>query len=224
MNHPYRDERAPMPDAPEWICSYGCFLCRARAALRRVRLKHAIAVAAALAFATANLATARVSYCYARSGEKMFAAATSLDRAAVAALKRSAREHAAPTTPPTPPSVPPQFVGFGVLKLSDTEFVLERRIVDDVLESQADLMRQTRLVPEMENGKTVGVRLFAVRPYSLLGALGLENGDRLDSINGFEMSRPENALAAYARLRTASDLTVQVQRRGSSMSLHYRIV
>lgn len=111
----------------------------------------------------------------------------------------------------------------GIQKLSPTEFNIDRGVVDKILENQSELMRQARIVPEQENGKVVGIRLFGVRPETLLGTLGMENGDRLQTINGFDMASPEKALEAYARLRTADKLTVQVNRRGKNMNLDYNI-
>jgi general secretion pathway protein C len=84
-------------------------------------------------------------------------------------------------------------------------------------------MRQARVVPEQENGRTVGIRMMGIRDDSLLGTLGMKNGDRLQTINGFDMSSPEKALEAYARLRTADKLTVQVNRGGKNMNLDYNI-
>lgn len=111
----------------------------------------------------------------------------------------------------------------GIQKVSATEFNVDRAVVDKILENQSELMRQARIVPEQENGKTVGIRMFGVRPESLLGHLGMENGDRLQTINGFDMASPEKALEAYARLRTADKLTVQVNRRGQNMNLDFNI-
>jgi general secretion pathway protein C len=111
----------------------------------------------------------------------------------------------------------------GIQKVSATEFNIDRGVVDKILENQSELMRQARIVPEQENGKVVGIRLFGVRPETLLGTLGMENGDRLQTINGFDMASPEKALEAYARLRTADKLTVQVNRRGQNMNLDYNI-
>ena len=53
--------------------------------------------------------------------------------------------------------------------------------------------------------------------------LGMENGDRLQTINGFDMTSPEKALEAYARLRSADHLTIQVNRRGANMNIDYNI-
>jgi general secretion pathway protein C len=111
----------------------------------------------------------------------------------------------------------------GIRRKSATEFDIDRGVVDKILENQADLMRQARISPETENGKTVGIRLFGVRPDTLLGTLGMENADRLEKINGFDMASPEKALEAYARLRTADHLTVSVNRRGQEMNLDYNI-
>lgn len=111
----------------------------------------------------------------------------------------------------------------GIAKRSATEFDIDRATLDKILENQADLMRQARVVPEQENGRTVGIRMMGIRPETLLGTLGMENGDRLQTINGFDMSSPEKALEAYARLRTADKLTVQINRRGQNMNLDYTI-
>src|SRR5690606_34010497 len=63
-----------------------------------------------------------------------------------------------------------------IKKLSDTEFEIDRSAVEKILEDQAQLMRSARIVPEQKDGKTIGVRLFGVRPDTLLGTLGLKNG------------------------------------------------
>jgi general secretion pathway protein C len=134
----------------------------------------------------------------------------------------------APTSAPPPstgggaPSLDPT-IAKGIQRVSATEFNVDRGVVDKILENQADLMRQARIVPEQENGKVVGIRLFGVRPDTLLGTLGLENGDRLQTINGFDMTSPEKALEAYARLRTADKLTININRRGQNMNMDYNI-
>lgn len=110
-----------------------------------------------------------------------------------------------------------------IKKLSETEFEIDRTAVDKILEDQSSLMRSARIVPEQKDGKTIGIRLFGVRPETLLGQLGLKNGDRLESINGFDMGSPEKALEAYARLRTADSLKIKLNRRGQDTTLDFKI-
>jgi general secretion pathway protein C len=134
---------------------------------------------------------------------------------------------AAPAPPAAPggrgaPAIPPE-IASKIQKVSDTEYQIDRSVVDNILEKQHDLMRTARIVPEQKDGKVLGVRLFGIRPDTLLGTLGLQNGDRLETINGYNMASPEKALEAYARLRTASNLNVKVSRRGQPVSIDYNI-
>jgi general secretion pathway protein C len=149
-----------------------------------------------------------------------------------AQLFKQPEVHAAPAAAPVASAAPAPKGGApgldpalakGIQKISATEFNIDRGVVDKILENQSELMRQARIVPEQENGKTVGIRMFGIRPETLLGTLGMENGDRLQTINGFDMASPEKALEAYARLRTADKLVVQVNRRGQNMNLDYNI-
>ncbi len=119
-------------------------------------------------------------------------------------------------------AIPPE-IASKIHKVSETEFNVDRSVVDGILENQAQLMRSARIVPEQKDGKTVGIRLFGIRPDTLLGSLGLQNGDRLESINGFDVANPEKALEAFAHLRTAPKLTVQLNRRGKGTTLDINI-
>lgn len=110
-----------------------------------------------------------------------------------------------------------------IQKVNDTEFNVDRSVVDKILENQAELMQFTRIVPDTKDGKVLGIRLFGIKSESLLGALGLQNGDRLESINGFNMGSPEKALEAYARLRSASQLAITVNRGGVEVSIVHHI-
>jgi len=133
---------------------------------------------------------------------------------------------AAPPPPPPPsggPNPVPADIASKIQKISDTEFNIDRSVVDKILENQAELMKSARIVPETKDGKVLGIRLFGIRPETLLGTLGLQNGDRLESINGFNMGSPEKALEAYARLRTASQLDVTVNRRGAPVAIVHHI-
>lgn len=72
-------------------------------------------------------------------------------------------------------------------------------------------------------GPAGGLRLGRVAPGSLPDALGLHSGDELISVNDFKLADPEQALNAYARLRTASRLQLAVSRGGARAELVYFI-
>jgi general secretion pathway protein C len=117
----------------------------------------------------------------------------------------------------------PKDISDKIHKISDNEFNIERSVVDSILENQAELMKSARIVPEKEGDKVVGIRLFGIKPDSLLGSLGIENGDRLSAINGFDMGDPQKALEAYTKLRTADHLDVAVNRHGKPMDINFNI-
>lgn len=142
--------------------------------------------------------------------------------ASATASAAAAEAPAAPTHAAGAPAVPAD-IASKIQKVSDSEFHVDHAVIDNILEHQADLMKSARIVPESKDGKVVGIRLFGIRPDTLLGTLGIQNGDRLESINGFDMGSPEKALEAYARLRTATSLNVKVNRRGAPLSIDYKI-
>jgi len=111
----------------------------------------------------------------------------------------------------------------GIEKLSDTKYNIQRGLVDKVLANQGSLMKSARVIPHEENGRVVGVKLYGIRRNSLLGRLGVRNGDMLRTINGFDMTSPDTALEAYSRLRSADKLTLAVKRQNKEITIDYNI-
>jgi general secretion pathway protein C len=135
---------------------------------------------------------------------------------------------AAPAVPrpmPSPRALQASFASeyrSAIIRENETTFLIDHRLVEAVLEDQASLMRSARMVPAFVDGRSY-VRLFGVSPFSLLGMLGFQNGDCLESINGFDLSTPELALEAYARLRTADVLEARVRRGRKDVTLVYEL-
>lgn len=106
-----------------------------------------------------------------------------------------------------------------LIRLGPATVALRREALEAMLEDQAELMRSARVVPEIEDGRTVGVRLFGIRAETDLRALGFENGDRLERVNGYSVGDPQSALEAYATLRVADRLIARVKRRDRRLDL-----
>lgn len=112
----------------------------------------------------------------------------------------------------------------GILPTSWTTTYLTRQELDRALEDQAMLMRSARVVPVTGvDGRVAGVRLYGANAGSYLARLGLESGDLLQTVNGYDVTSPEKSLEAYARLRSSDELRVGIVRRGIPMTLVYRI-
>jgi general secretion pathway protein C len=109
-----------------------------------------------------------------------------------------------------------------IAKIGPTEFEVDRPTVERILEVQSELLR-ARIVPVKQDGRVVGMKIFGIKPGSVLALIGLENGDQLEMVNGYDVTQPEKVLEAYARLRVADRLTLQLARRGAKMTFDYAI-
>jgi general secretion pathway protein C len=111
----------------------------------------------------------------------------------------------------------------GIVKTGDNQFGVPRSTVDNALNNLSELATQARVVPAFEGGKPVGFKLFSIKPGSLYSKIGLQNGDVINRINGYEMSSPEKGLEVYQKLKDSSNITVDIKRRGKAMTLDYTI-
>jgi general secretion pathway protein C len=124
--------------------------------------------------------------------------------------------------PGAAPSALPPGVNGKIRKIGDHEFDVDRSAIDALIANPADLMK-TRVVPEKEGDRVVGLKLYGIRPNTLLGQIGLQNGDRLQSINGFEMNDPQKMLEAYSKLMRADRISASVIRNGQPVTLDFNI-
>ena len=129
---------------------------------------------------------------------------------------------AAVPTVSAPSSVPPA-IARGIRKNGPNDYDIDRATFDKILETQHELMSQTRVAPDTVDGRVAGLRLLGIKPDSLLAMMGLSNNDRLDTINGLDISSPENALEAYARIRNGDVFSVRVTRDKKPMTIDYHI-
>lgn len=114
-------------------------------------------------------------------------------------------------------------LGAGVKKTGDDEWTIPKSEIDNVLSNLNKVATQARIVPSFHNGKANGFKLFSIRPNSLYSKIGIQNGDIVQKINGYEINSPDKALEIYSKLKDASGITVDLVRRGKKKSLSYSI-
>jgi S1-C subfamily serine protease len=64
-----------------------------------------------------------------------------------------------------------------------------------------------------------GTTLVAFPGDSPLGKLGFEQGDTIRGVNGMNVSTPAEALGIYTQLKSATRLTIDLDRRGEPLQL-----
>jgi general secretion pathway protein C len=111
----------------------------------------------------------------------------------------------------------------GIKKLGENKYEISRSKLDSTLADMNSLATQARIVPSFKNGQADGFKLFSIQPGSVYSAIGVENGDVIERINGFDINSPEKALEAYSRLKDSSNFDIQVERRGQPVTMSYTI-
>jgi general secretion pathway protein C len=111
----------------------------------------------------------------------------------------------------------------GIKKIDDNHYEIDKSLVDKVLANPMGVAKGARVVPAVKDGKPDGFKLYAIRPSSVYSKLGLQNGDTLQSINGFDLTSADKALEVYTKLREATSLQVTVTRRGKQEQIQYSI-
>ena len=133
----------------------------------------------------------------------------------------------APPPPPTPmvhgDDEPQTSEVTGVTKMSGTDYRVERAEVDKALANLNEVATQARIVPSFKNGRANGFKMFAIKRASIYDKIGLQNGDVIQKINGYEMNSPERALEIYSKLSNATSLSIELSRGSVTMTLNYAI-
>jgi general secretion pathway protein C len=131
--------------------------------------------------------------------------------------------YAPPPLPSGPAVQPPPGGGNGIRALGENDYEVPRAEIDRTLSNLNDVAMQARIVPAFKDGQAQGFKLFSIRPDSIYSKIGVQNGDVIKRINGFELNSPEKALEVYAKLKEASRIEIELERNGSSVRKNYTI-
>ncbi len=111
----------------------------------------------------------------------------------------------------------------GVRQLGDNKYEIDRGTLDSTLGDLNKIATQARIVPSFKNGVANGFKLFSIQPGSLYASIGVENGDVIQRVNGYEINSPEKALELYQKLRESQHVTIELERGGQSIRKEYNI-
>ena len=106
----------------------------------------------------------------------------------------------------------------GIKQLSEDKWLIERKMLDELLDDPATLINQARVVPQQD-----GLRFFGIRPSSVFFKIGLRNGDIVHKINDVELNDVQNALNVFGSLKDNSEFSIDFTRRGKKQSYAYSV-
>jgi len=131
--------------------------------------------------------------------------------------------------PPPPPMAPvataaPADPGSAEVKqIDENNYVISRDELDKQLSNLNSIATQARIVPSFKNGVANGFKLFSIRPGSIYSKIGIQNGDVIRKLNGYEINSPDKALEVYAKLKESSKVEIELERGGQVSTKSYEI-
>ncbi|HEX4449272.1 MAG TPA: type II secretion system protein GspC, partial [Kofleriaceae bacterium] len=115
----------------------------------------------------------------------------------------------------------PAAIDHAIRRVAPNKYAIDKSIVDQILANPMSVAKGARVVPSVKDGKPHGFKLYAIRPSSVFAKLGLENGDTLVTINGFDLTTADKALEIYTKLRDATTIEIELERKGVRITIDY---
>jgi general secretion pathway protein C len=131
--------------------------------------------------------------------------------------------------PPTPPAEPAAGgdsggdIAQGVTKTGAYDYSIDRKMLDNQLKDLSKLQQEARPVPHYKDNQYQGFKLVGVRPGGLYRAIGIRSGDVITAVNGNKIDSPNKALELFEQLKSSSNISLEIERRGQPKTLNYTI-
>lgn len=110
-----------------------------------------------------------------------------------------------------------------IRRTDDTHFAVTRRGADAILANMRMVAHSLRVTPEIKDERPIGFRIVGMKPTSVLAKLGFRDGDVVQSLNGRDISTPDKAVEAYAKLRSTRHLQARLTRSGKPLVIDVKI-
>lgn len=128
-----------------------------------------------------------------------------------------------PSAPVAQANTAPPGDGSGIRATSENEYEVPRAEIDKTLNNLNNIAMQARIVPAFKDGQAVGFKLFSIRPDSIYSKIGVQNGDVIRRINGFDLNSPEKALEVYSKMKDAARIEIEIERNGAPIRKSYNV-
>jgi len=101
--------------------------------------------------------------------------------------------------------------------------VLERKEIEDAVNNVNTLMKQAKIRPHFRDGQPDGLTLSRIQRDSIFTKLGLRSGDVITGVDGQKIQSVDDALKFYNSLKSGSNVSVEIKRRGKTEQIEYNI-
>jgi general secretion pathway protein C len=84
-------------------------------------------------------------------------------------------------------------------------------------------MDQAQIRPHIEEGRPSGISITGIKPNTVFRKMRLRNGDIITGVNGTPIETVEDAMKIFSDVKSASELQVEIKRRGQKRVLNYKV-
>jgi len=109
----------------------------------------------------------------------------------------------------------------GIVAVDESRWQISKAVADNARANLNSLLQTARMIPQVDNGKTVGFKLVELNKGSLLEQIGLRVGDLIVEINQVKLDSPEKALQIFQQVREANNITLGLLRNGKPETFEY---
>jgi len=122
-----------------------------------------------------------------------------------------------PIVPP-PPGAPPPTASPAATRGTT---VISRSEIDQGLQDMGSLLRQAQVRPYFEGGVPEGFIISNIRPGSLYQKLGAVDGDIIQEVNGRKIRTADDVMGLLNTIKSGSNMSMTIKRRGNQETLNY---
>jgi len=103
-----------------------------------------------------------------------------------------------------------------------TTRMLSRSKLQESLEDINQLLSQAKIRPHFRDGRPEGLAITNIKAGSFFADMGLKNGDVVQGIDGRDIKSPDDVLEVYKKLRSGSQVELQIMRNGEERTINYK--
>lgn len=145
-------------------------------------------------------------------------------------LSREAMDLKPTSYPDLRPSIPKNISSAksslsGVKKISANEFQLDKAFFDRELANTGKLAKEASIAPNYDatGVKRDGIKMMGVKSGSVFETLGIQSNDVVKKIGGTKVQNQAHALELLNKLKGKSSASIEVERKGASKVLKYKV-
>ncbi|MEA3470758.1 MAG: PDZ domain-containing protein, partial [Thermodesulfobacteriota bacterium] len=98
---------------------------------------------------------------------------------------------------------------------------VKKEEIDSALEDMSKILTQARVRPYFSQGEADGFMISRIKRGSIFQKMGMRNGDIIQGVNNEPIKSPDDMLELYKGLKSGSQITLNIKRRGREETLEY---